>query len=239
MRISSRLTTLLTAAIALPLVLFAQAKPNSAPAKSRDSASRPDLSGVWFIEEYHRNLLPKEDPPLQAWAEEKFKELQSEKMHQDPDHGPDPTERCIPPGIPRTMMQPFPFEIVYAKDRVIMLFEYQSLIRQIFTDGRSHPADIEPTYMGNAIGHFDGDALVIDTIGFNEGTWLDPMGLPHSDQLHVSERLRRVDHDTLVDDYTIDDPKAYTKPWTAQKTFKLKPDWQIKEYVCAENNTVK
>ena len=194
---------------------------------------------MWFIDGYRRNILAKEDPPFQPWAEAKFKELQSDKEHRDPDNGPDPTERCIPPGIPRTMLQPFPFEIVYAKDRVIMIFEYQSLIRQIFTDGRGHPADLDPTYMGNAIGHFEGDALVIDTIGFNDSTWLDPMGLPHSGQLHVTERLRRVDHDTLVDDYTIDDPKAYTKPWTAQKTFKLKPDWQIKEYVCAENNNVK
>jgi hypothetical protein len=137
------------------------------------------------------------------------------------------------------MLQPFPWEIVQARDRVIMIFEYQSLVRQIFTDGRGHPKDLEPTYMGNAIGKFEGDTLVIDTIGFNDKTWLDPMGLPHSDALHVVERLRRVDHDTLVDDYTIEDPKAYKKIWTTQKTFKLKPDWQIQEYVCTENNTVK
>ena len=239
MRSSFWLSTLLAASLALPLLLLAQATPHTAPAKSHAPANAPDFSGVWFIDGYRRNILPKEDPPFQPWAEAKFKELQSDKEHRDPDHGPDPTERCIPPGIPRTMLQPFPFEIVYAKDRVIMIFEYQSLIRQIFTDGRGHPADLDPTYMGNAIGHFEGDALVIDTTGFNDSTWLDPMGLPHSDQLHVTERLHRVDHDTLVDDYTIDDPKAYTKPWTAQKTFKLKPDWQIKEYVCAENNNVK
>jgi hypothetical protein len=80
---------------------------------------------------------------------------------------------------------------------------------------------------------------VIDTVGFNDKTWLDPMGLPHSDALHVVERMRRVDHDTLKDTYTIDDPKTYSKPWTAMRTFKLHSDWQIKEYVCTENNTVK
>lgn len=168
-----------------------------------------------------------------------FKERDFQNTHRDPDSGPDPTERCIPPGIPRTMFQPFPWEIVQARDRVIMIFEYQSLIRQIFTDGRGHPKDLEPTYMGNATGKFEGDTLVIDTIGFNDKTWLDPMGLPHSDAMHVVERLRRVDHDTLVDEYTINDPKAYTKSWTAQRTFKLKPDWQIQEYVCTENNNVK
>lgn len=137
------------------------------------------------------------------------------------------------------MLQPFPWEIVQARDRVIMIFEYQSLIRQIFTDGRGHPKDVEPTYMGNAIGRFEGDALIIDTVGFNDKTWLDPMGLPHSDAMHVIEHIRRVDHDTLIDEYTIDDPKAYTKSWTTQRTFKLKPDWQIQEYVCTENNNVK
>jgi hypothetical protein len=93
--------------------------------------------------------------------------------------------------------------------------------------------------MGHATGKYDGDALVIDTVGFNDKTWLDPMGLPHSDALHVIERMRRVDHDTLEDQITIDDPKAYTKPWTATKIFKRKPDWQIQEYVCEENNKVK
>jgi hypothetical protein len=233
------LRILAAAVLASPIFLFSQAAPRSSPMKSGTIAIAPDFSGVWFIDEYHRNILPKEDPPFQPWAEAKFKELQSEKLHRDPDNGPDPTERCIPPGIPRTMLQPFPWEIVQAHDRVIMIFEYQSLIRQIFTDGRGHPKDQEPTYMGNSIGRFEGDSLVIDTIGFNDKTWLDPMGLPHSDALHVIEHLHRVDHDTLVDDYTIDDPKAYTKTWTARKVFKLKPEWQIQEYVCTENNNVK
>jgi hypothetical protein len=229
----------LAAAFGFPAFLSGQTTPHPSPTRSRATLMTPDFSGVWFIDEYHRNLLPKEDPPFQPWAEAKFKERQSEKLHQDPDAGPDPTERCIPPGIPRIMGQPFPWEIVQARDRVIMIFEYQSLIRQIFTDGREHPKDLEPTYMGHAIGRFEGDTLVVDTVGFNDKTWLDPMGLPHSDAIHVIEHIRRVDHDTLVDEYTIDDPKAYKKPWTAQKTFKLKPDWQIQEYVCAENNKSK
>ena len=230
---------LLGMVLALPLILLAQVTPHPSPTRSHATAMTPDFSGVWFIDEYRRNLLPKEDPPFQPWAAAKFKERQSEKLHQDPDAGPDPTERCIPPGIPREMLQPFPWEIVQARDRVIMIFEYQSLIRQIFTDGRGHPKDLEPTYMGNAIGRFEGDTLIVDTVGFNDKTWLDPMGLPHSDALHVIEHIRRVDHDTLVDDYTIDDPKAYKKTWNAQRTFKLKPDWQIQEYVCTENNNVK
>jgi len=227
------------AALALPLFIFGQTTPHPNPIKSRAVYAAPDFSGVWFIDEYHRNMLPNEDPPFQSWAEALFKKRNFENTHRDPDSGPDPTERCIPPGIPRTMFQPFPWEIVQARDRIIMIFEYQSLIRQIFTDGRGHPKDLEPTYMGHSIGKFEGDTLVVDTVGFNDKTWLDPMGLPHSEAMHVTERLRRVSHDTLVDEYTIDDPKAYTKSWTAQRTFILKPDWQIKEYVCTENNTVK
>jgi hypothetical protein len=238
-RNQSIIWVLVAGAFVLPLVIFAQTAPQAGPSKARAVSAAPDFSGVWFIDEYRRNILPKEDPPFLPWAEAKFKERQSEKLHQDPDSGPDPTERCIPPGIPREMLQPFPWEIVQARDRVIMIFEYQSLIRQIFTDGRGHPKDLQATYMGNSIGRFEGDTLVIDTIGFNDKTWLDPMGLPHSDALHVVERLRRVDHDTLVDEYTIEDPKAYKKSWTTKKTFLLKPDWQIQEYVCTENNNVK
>jgi hypothetical protein len=239
MRNHSIISFLGAAVLALPLFQFAQYTPHPNPIKSRATAIAPDFSGVWFIDEYHRNILPNEDPPFKPWAEALFKERDFQNTHRDPDSGPDPTERCIPPGIPRTMLQPFPWEIVQARDRVIMIFEYQSLIRQIFTDGRGHPKDLEPTYMGHAIGKFEGDTLVIDTVGFNDKTWLDPMGLPHSEAMHVIEHLRRVDHDTLVDEYTIDDPKAYTKSWTTQRTFKLKPDWQIQEYVCTENNTVK
>lgn len=230
---------LAAAALAFGPTLNAQNTAHPSPAKSHAAPSTRDFSGVWFIDQYRRTILPNEDPPFQPWAEELFKKRNYDNTHHDPDVAIDPTERCIPPGIPRTMFQPFPWEIVPARDRIVIIYEYQSLVRQIFTDGRGHPSDLEPTYMGHAIGKFEGDTLVIDTVGFNDNTWLDPMGLPHSDALHVVERMRRVDHDTLVDAYTIDDPKAYTKPWTATRTFKLKPDWQIQEYVCTENNKVK
>ena len=209
------------------------------PIRSRASLPTPDFSGVWFIDEYQRTILPNEDPPFQPSTRALFEKRQYDNLHHDPDASVDPTERCIPPGIPRTMFQPFPWEVVQARDRIVIIYEYQSLVRQIFMDGRGHPSDFEPAYMGHAIGKFEGDTLVIDTVGFNDKTWLDPMGLPHSDALHVIERMRRVDHDTLEDQITIDDPKAYTKPWTATRIFKLKPDWQIKEYVCTENNLVK
>jgi hypothetical protein len=217
---------------------LAQTAQPSKSAKAPAASVHPDFSGVWFIEHYSRNIIPNEDPPFQPWTQEAFKARILASTTADPDSGPDPTERCIPPGIPRTMLQPFPWEIVHARDRVVFIFEYQSLVRQIFTDGRGHPKDFDPTYMGHSIGRYEGDTLVVDTVGLNDKTWLDPVGLPHSDAMHVIERLRRLDHDTLEVNFTIDDPKAYTKTWTAQKIYKLHPEWQIKEYVCAENNEV-
>ncbi len=184
-------------------------------------------------------MIPNDDAPLQPWAKALFDKRVLAGKEADPNSGPDPAERCIPPGTPRIMLQPFPWEIVHARDRVIMFFEYQAIVRQIYTDGRGHPKDLEPTYMGHSIGKYEGDTLVIDTIGLNDKTWLNPTGIPHSDELHVIEHLRRIDHDTLVDDYTFEDPKAFTKPWAAHRVFKLKPDWQLQEYVCAENNKVK
>jgi hypothetical protein len=203
------------------------------------ATSTPDFSGVWIVRDFLVSISPKEDPPFQPWAEVAYKSRLRElaKSYADPDT---PAENCkTPPGLPRIMLWPLPWEIVQARDRVIMIYEYQNLVRQIFTDGRKHPSDLDPAYMGHSIGRYEGDTFVVDTIGFNDKTWLDLFGhLPHTDALHLVERIRRLDHDTLVEDFTIEDPKAYTKPWTAQKFFKLKPDWQIQEYVCTENNKV-
>jgi hypothetical protein len=102
-----------------------------------------------------------------------------------------------------------------------------------------HKKDLAPTWMGDSIGRWEGDTLVVDTVGFNDRTWLDQVGHPHSDALHLVERIRRHDHDTLQIDFTFDDPKAYTQPWTGEKLFKLRLDWNISEYVCEDNFTNK
>src|SRR2546427_429563 len=113
-----------------------------------------------------------------------------------------------------------PMEIIQLSNEVIMMFEYARLVRHIYTDGRPHDKFLDPPlWMGDSIGKWEGDTLVVDVIGFNDKTWLDRIGHPHSDALHVVERIRRVDHGTLEDDITIDDPKAYKKPWTIQSTF--------------------
>ena len=104
---------------------------------------------------------------------------------------------CAPFGIPRLMNHAGPFEVLQTPGRVLMLFETGNSIRQIWMDGRGHPEDLDPSWMGHAIGHWEGDTLVVDTIGMTDKSWLDTAGHPHSDALHIVERIRRVDHDTL------------------------------------------
>jgi hypothetical protein len=207
---------------------------NVQEAKTAESAAAPDFSGVWMGRQSAITFTSKE-PPLQPWAEAKFRTVK-------PGYGPratpdseDPILACAPPGVPRIMLIPFPMQIVQIPGEVIMIFEYDHFVRQIFLDRREHLKGIAPTWMGDSIGHWEGDTLVIDTSGFNDKTWLDQVGHPHSDALHLIERIRRPDHDTLVDDLTIDDPKTYTRPWSGQQVFKLRPGWHLLEYVCEDN----
>jgi hypothetical protein len=116
-----------------------------------------------------------------------------------------------------------------------MFFEFNHFVRQIYTDGRDHDKNLAPLWMGDSIGKWDGDTLVVDTTNFNDKTWLDRGGHPHSEALHLTERIRRVDHDTLEVEFTIDDPKAYTKPWTGKQYFQLRPKWNIMELICEDN----
>ncbi len=190
-------------------------------------ASAPDLSGVWMIPKRTDTLVLKEPVPLQPWA--------AAKSEAHKEHKNDPDLLCLPPGVPRVLLNPEPMEIIQIPGRVLILHDDDHLVRQIWMDGRKLPQDPDPTWMGYSVGRWDGDTLVIDTIGLTERSWLDSQAHPHTDALRVVERLRRIDHDTLQDSVTINDPKAYTKPWTGEKLFKLKPGWEIMENVCTDN----
>ena len=151
----------------------------------------------------------------------------------------DPQANCLPFGVPRGA--PYPWRIVRAPAdgaATHMFILYEGNIhsyRQIFMTGK-HPDDPDPTWYGHSVGHWEKDTLVVDTVGFNDKTWLDAEGHPHSDELHLVERIRRVNHDTMSIDFTIDDPKAYTKPWVSHAIFELKPGWNIGEVVCVDDN---
>jgi hypothetical protein len=208
-------------------------------AKSRPDAAGADLTGVWNATSgvYKFASFSKDDPPMTPWGSEQFK---AAKPSQGP-HGVKLSEtndrvyKCFPPGMPYIYIQLFPMQIVQTPKEVIEIFEYDHIVRYIFTDGRPHPADVTPTYNGHSIGHWEGDTLVVDTVGLNGKIWLDRVGHPESDQMHIVERIHRVDDKTLQVDLTFDDPKAYVKPWTAMVRFGLRPSWDILEHVCEDN----
>jgi hypothetical protein len=224
--------------VSLALTVWTLLLPSSVVfAQTVRQARLTDLSGVWSGRQ-NAITFSSQDPPLQPWAEAEFKKAK-------PGYGPhatadsdDPLLDCLPPGVPRILLMPFPMQIAHIPGQVIMLFEYDHFVRHIYTDRREHPKDIKRTWMGDSIGRWEGDTLVVDTVGLNDKSWLDQVGHPHSDALHVVERIRRIDHETLQDDITIDDAKAYTRPWTGQQTFKLRPGWQLMEYICEEHMEV-
>ena len=224
----------------------AQTKDPSAPPKAARAGKTPDLSGVWMRDappatamQYWIYELNQEEPPMTEWGLAQFRAAKSSfGSHEYPlEETNDPVLRsCFPPGVPRVYMHPFPFQFIQTRNEVVMLFEVDSLRREIYTDGQPHDPSLVPLWMGNSIGHWEGDTLVVDTTNFNDRTWLDRIGHPHSDQLHVIERFRRTAQDHLVDDITIDDPKAYTKPWTARLEFKLRP-WKLTEQFCEDGES--
>ena len=190
--------------------------------------SNHDLTGVW-IGPYTPNLARGLTLTFQPGAEDAFRNHRGED---------DPTAVCLPPGVPRALGAPFPIEILQDSKSVTILYEYQSTFRRIPTDGRSHAADLDPTFMGDSVGRWDGDTLVVDVIRFNERTWLDTEGHQHSDALKVTERYRRTGPETIAYETTIDDAKTYKQPWMAARTLTRHPEWSLKEYACEENNKV-
>jgi hypothetical protein len=222
-----------TASILAAAVLLACAPGMVAPARGQSggTAAPPDLSGVWIQAEGKlRRRFSAEDAPLQGEWLEIYKD--NRKGSTDPnrngDDGLDPTMYCLQAGVPRVYTSPFPIEIVQTPGRIYMLFQAQSSTspRYIYTDGRDHPEGYPLTLLGHSIGKWDGDTLVVDTVNIDENSWIDGVGTPHSDALHVVERLRRTAQDTLEVNLRFEDPKAFTKPWTGKKTFNLHPDWE-------------
>ena len=214
---------------------------------AQQSSQTPDLTGVWNMQNtpqtrYHAYSFSAQEPSMTPWAEERFKANKPSfgpRAVEDSNDPVNPTTvsavGCFPPGVPRIYLQPFPMEVIQTPGRVILLYEFNHLVRQIFTDGRKHNTDLGPTWMGDSIGTWEGDTLVVDTIGFNDKTWLDRAGHPHSQDLHVMERIRRPNHDSLQIAVTMEDPKAYSKPWNDTLTYKLQPKWNITEMICEDN----
>jgi len=155
----------------------------------------------------------------------------------------DPEGYCLPPGGPRLYATPYPMEIIQQPElkRIIMIFEGGTHVwREIHMDGRPHPNPETikgETWLGHSVGHWDGDTLVVDIVGFNEGTWIDYFGHPHTAALHVVEKFSRPNKGTLHYEATFDDPGAYTKPWSVQWDIPWNATGELQEYICQENNS--
>ena len=194
---------------------------------SATAVAAPDLSGPWAIAEQVTALKTEDGkaPPLTAAG----KKMQQENQANKDD---DPMTRCLPLGIPRVLMQKdFPFDIVMGESLGGMFIEWNHLPRPIYMNV-DHFENIGPTYLGQSVAKWDGDTLVIDTNTFNDITWLDASGLPHTDELQTVERLRLKDANTLEDRITFTDPKVFSKSWTAVLTFKKRPGYIVKEDYC-------
>jgi hypothetical protein len=147
----------------------------------------------------------------------------------------DYTGSCLPFGLMRSMNSPDPIQIMQSPKYVALLYE-QNTWFHVIPIGKQHVKDARPTWFGDSIGTWDGDTFVVDTVNFNGRTRLDTIGHPHSDALHIVERYTRTDAKHISYEVTIDDPKTFTKTWTNKRIFTLRPDWEIMEYSCEENN---
>lgn len=243
------------AAYGLVLVAGTLAAPSPALAQPAEAAaSLPadprDLSGVWMNDntldetlkrEGLKRLAPGASEPrpgagnLPAFTPEyqkKFEEAQARRARLA-----EGAEYCKWPGMPRIMTYPYPLEILHTPGRITMIFEAESQVRRIFLDRSEHLPDeeLDPSYNGDSIGHWEGNVLVVDTIGFNDETTFG-RNWPHSEQMRITERIYYVDADTIHDDLTIEDPLALTRPWETTIVYSKRPDWRIREYSCEENN---
>jgi hypothetical protein len=238
-------------------------KPNLSAPAPRTAKGKPDLSGVWQAEpappgEIQRLLgdvsyqaVPGDDPrtfskyffniladfkpeeaPIRREAAAELTRKRTEALGYDDS----PTTHCMPIGIPRGDLFSFaPFKIVQTPGLILMLYEVDNTRRQVYTDGRKLPADPQPAWLGYSVGKWEGDTLVVDTAGFNDKSWLDAFGHPHSEALRVQERFHRRDFGHMDVQVTIEDPNTYSKPFSVKFTLLLIPDSDILESYCNEN----
>jgi hypothetical protein len=222
-------------------------RPNLRAPAPRTADGGPDLSGIWAPED-NRPCPPegcgdmkvpqefvnigwslKEGLPYKPWAADVVKARRVENGKDDP------TTHCLPAGVVKAHTTPLLRKIVQAGDLVVILSERNVSYRQIFTDGRPLPDDPQPSWNGYSTGKWDGDTLVVKTSGFRDGMWLDRSGSPMTDMAQVTERFRRVDYGKLEIELTVNDPKAYTKPWTVKMNQFIVVDTELLDYVCLEN----
>jgi hypothetical protein len=226
----------------LPRLANGEANLTAPPPRAADG--RPDLSGVWMLEapcpaggcldypagaEFLNFGARIGGLPYQPWAAELVRQRTA-------DHGrDDPVAFCRPAGALRLLTFPPPRKILQLPGLVVILSERDVTFRQVFMDGRPLPSDPAPSYNGYSIGRWEGDTLVVTTIGFHDGIWLDRNGSPMTDVARLTERYRRVNYGQLDVEVTVDDPKAYTRPWSTTLKQVLAADTDLLDYYCLDN----
>jgi hypothetical protein len=227
--------------------------PNLGAAAPRTSDGKPDLSGIWQAD---RGIVSRPCPtndcdelrtsdqwldfgvglagglPYQPWAADAVKQRKVEKGKDDP------TSWCLPLGVPRLLVDPEFRKIVQVPGLVVILNERNASYRQIFTDGRPLPEDPQPSWNGYSTGSWEGDTLVVETNGFRDGIWIDRSGSPMTDAAKVTERFRRPSYGNLEIEVTVDDPKAYAKPWTVKVRELIALNTELMDYICNENERI-
>jgi len=216
--------------VAAAILVFVTLAAAGAAAQTRSAQAVPDLSGFW-INQYTPDLsrVLEQQPPFTAEGAERWRTV---------DTANDPTSRCLPPGPSRAFTAPYPFVLVQHPTMIAILFEYFSIWRLIYLDGRGHPESVAdfPDFMGHSIGRWDGDTLVVDTVGVNGRGWLDTAGHEHSDKLRLTERFQKVG-ESIRWTVTFDDPVFFERSWSIARTFTPgKPPDRILPYTCTENN---
>jgi hypothetical protein len=195
---------------------------------------KPDLSGVWerpFVDDMTKNKANQQGTPELPYTPaglEEWKKYDAAKF--------DYTAHCLPLGLTRSINSPFPIQLIHTSSQLAILVEMNNTFHIVPTDGRKHPTDLGPLWNGLSTGHWEGDTMVVETTGFNDKSRLDTAGHPHSDALHVTQRFTRTDGTHMAYEVIIDDPKTYTSTWKNTRTFTLRPDWELMEYSCEENN---
>jgi hypothetical protein len=220
----------------------------------RAADGKPDLSGIWQAlgvsltgetpaqpggaypaggggGRAGAGRAPREAPPYKPELLARVKELVNDPAHS-------PSAQCMLLGVPAITMNPMPLEIVQTPKKTVILYEVMRAFRIIPSDGRDHPKDLDPTYMGDSVAHWEGDTFVVDATGFNDKTWLDGAGHFHSEALHVVERYTRTPQDTIHYEVTAEDPSVLTKPWKVVDTQLRHPprEDRVMEYECVQNN---
>jgi hypothetical protein len=241
-----KMKLLAVATVAAITAAGAQAQPPSDRDRPRTETPRlPDGTvdlggnGVWDLP-YITNMAVRmvgykegDQPPMLDWTRAMWNYNRANNVKYDPEGF------CLPPGGPRSMGTPYPAEIIQDRDRIVFIFEGGGHVwREIHMDGRPQQSldELNPTYFGHSVGHWEGDTLVVDTLGYNEKTWIDFNGYMHSGQLHTIERISRPFKEVLHYEATFDDPGAYSAPWTVAWDINWSDGQELQDYVCQENN---